>query len=202
MKEIQFDQSGLVPAIVQDWHTGRVLMLAYMNREALQKTLDSGETWFYSRSRGRLWHKGETSGHCQQVRRITYDCDGDAVLLQVEQRGPACHTGAADCFFWTLQEDAPLPQQHFLTELEQIISRRKAERPEGSYVVRLLEAGADRILRKVAEEAGEVIIAAKNGDRREIVHETGDLLFHLLVMLAGQEIAFSEVLAELERRHR
>jgi phosphoribosyl-ATP pyrophosphohydrolase/phosphoribosyl-AMP cyclohydrolase len=202
MKEIQFDQSGLVPAVVQDWHTGRVLMLAYMNKEALQKTLDSGETWFYSRSRSRLWHKGETSGHYQQVRRITYDCDGDALLLQVEQRGPACHTGAADCFFRTLQGDDPLPQEYFLTELERVITRRRAERPEGSYVVRLLEAGADRILKKVAEEAGEVIIAAKNSDRREIVHETGDLLFHLLVMLAGQEIAFSEVLAELERRHR
>jgi phosphoribosyl-ATP pyrophosphohydrolase/phosphoribosyl-AMP cyclohydrolase len=202
MKEIQFDESGLVPAIVQDWHTGRVLMLAYMNRESMQKTLDSGETWFYSRSRARLWHKGETSGHYQQVRRITYDCDGDAVLLQVEQRGPACHTGAATCFFRTLQEDVPLPQEYFLTELERIISRRKVEKPEKSYVVSLLSAGTDRILKKVAEEAGEVIIAAKNGDHREIVNETGDLLFHLLVMLAGQGVALSEVLAELERRHR
>lgn len=202
MKEIRFDEAGLVPAIVQDWHTGQVLMLAYMNSEALQKTLDSGETWFYSRSRGQLWHKGETSGHYQQVRRITYDCDGDALLLQVEQRGPACHTGAHACFFRALQEDEKPPGEYFLAELERTISRRKLEKPEGSYVVRLLSAGPDRILKKVAEEAGEVIIASKNGNRQEIVHETADLLFHLLVLLAALDVAFSEVLAELEQRHR
>lgn len=202
MNEIKFDQAGLVPAIVQDWHSGQVLMLAYMNREALQKTLESGETWFYSRSRNELWHKGETSGHFQQVRRISYDCDGDALLVQVEQTGAACHTGAAGCFFRTLQGDAAPPVEHFLVELERIISQRKVERPEGSYVAKLLEAGVDRILKKVAEEAGEVIIAAKNGDRTELVYETGDLLFHLLVLLSRQDVALSEVLAELARRHR
>ncbi|MBS3946785.1 MAG: bifunctional phosphoribosyl-AMP cyclohydrolase/phosphoribosyl-ATP diphosphatase HisIE [Dethiobacter sp.] len=202
MNEIKFDQAGLVPAIVQDWHSGQVLMLAYMNREALQKTLESGETWFYSRSRNELWHKGETSGHFQQVRRISYDCDGDALLVQVEQTGAACHTGAAGCFFRTLQAVGTPPAEHFLAELERIISQRKVERPEGSYVVKLLEAGVDRILKKVAEEAGEVIIAAKNEDRAELVYETGDLLFHLLVLLARQDVALSEVLAELARRHR
>ena len=202
MNEIKFDQAGLVPAIVQDWRSGQVLMLAYMNREALQKTLESGETWFYSRSRNELWHKGETSGHFQQVRRISYDCDGDALLVQVEQTGVACHTGAASCFFRTLQAGATPPAEHFLAELERIISQRKVERPEGSYVVKLLEAGVDRILKKVAEEAGEVIIAAKNEDRAELVYETGDLLFHLLVLLARQDVALSEVLAELARRHR
>lgn len=201
-KILKFDQAGLIPAIVQDLHTGRVLMLAYMNEESLNKTLASGETWFYSRSRQELWHKGASSGHTQTVKRIDYDCDGDALLVYVEQKGGACHTGATGCFYRTLTGEAVAVGQQFLPELEQIIAERKFNRPPGSYVSKLLNGGLDRILKKVAEEAGEVIIAAKNADREELIYECGDLLFHLLVLLAAQEVSLGEVIAELKRRHR
>ena len=188
-KILKFDQAGLIPAIVQDLHTGRVLMLAYMNEESLNKTLASGETWFYSRSRQELWHKGASSGHTQTVKRIDYDCDGDALLVYVEQKGGACHTGATGCFYRTLTGEAVAVGQQFLPELEQIIAERKFNRPPGSYVSKLLNGGLDRILKKVAEEAGEVIIAAKNADREELIYECGDLLFHLLVLLAAQDVS-------------
>lgn len=198
--ELKFDQEGLIPAIVQDFSTGRILMLAYMNEEALQKTLASGQTWFYSRSRQELWHKGATSGHTQTVKRLAYDCDGDTLLVQVEQTGAACHTGAATCFYRTLAGDAA-ETAYFLPELERIIAERKLNRPPDSYVAKLFTGGLDRILKKIGEEAGEVIIAAKNEARSELIYESGDLLFHLLVLLAAKDVAFSEVLAELQRRH-
>lgn len=203
MTQLKFDAAGLIPAIVQDVHTGRVLMLAYMNEESLQRTKETGMTWFYSRSRGELWHKGATSGHIQAVQRIDCDCDGDTLLIQVEQTGCACHTGAASCFYTTLAgEAAELPADNFLPELERIIAGRKAEMPEGSYVAKLFEKGLDRILKKIGEEAGEVIIAAKNEDRGELIYETGDLIFHLMVLLAEKDVALAEVLAELAGRHR
>lgn len=182
-------------------------MLAYMNEESLKKTLETGQTWFYSRSRQELWHKGETSGHIQTVKRIDYDCDGDALLLLVEQTGSACHTGATTCFYRTLQAagnntQGNIPKESFLWELEKIIAERKVNRPAGSYVAKLFNGGLDRILKKVGEEAGEVIIAAKNEDRSELIYESGDLLFHLLVLLAEKDIALSEVLTELAARHR
>ena len=200
MTTLKFDDKGLMPAVVQDAQTGRVLMLAYMNEESLKKTIESGQTWYFSRSRNELWHKGATSGHLQTVRRIDYDCDGDALLVQVEQTGCACHTGAATCFYQTLTGEA-LQSHNFLAELERIVTERKVNRPEGSYVAKLFDKGLDRILKKVGEEAGEVIIAAKNEDRGELIYETGDLLFHLMVMLAEKDVALSEVLAELARRH-
>jgi phosphoribosyl-AMP cyclohydrolase / phosphoribosyl-ATP pyrophosphohydrolase len=201
MNELKFNEAGLIPAIVQDAGSGQVLMLAYMNSESLQKTIDSGETWFFSRSRGKLWHKGETSGHTQKVVNIRYDCDCDALLLQVEQHGPACHTGAAGCFYRTLWGVDASARADFLFELERIIGARKAERPKGSYVAGLFDKGVDRILKKVGEEAGEVIIAAKNEDRSELIYEAGDLMFHLLVLLAAKDVSVTEVLSELARRH-
>ncbi|MBS4029984.1 MAG: bifunctional phosphoribosyl-AMP cyclohydrolase/phosphoribosyl-ATP diphosphatase HisIE [Clostridiales bacterium] len=201
MTELKFDQAGLIPAVVQDVNTGNVLMLAYMNTDSLKKTLETGETWFYSRSRSELWHKGATSGHIQTVKRIDYDCDGDALLVQVEQQGGACHTGAASCFYRTLSGEAPI-SGNFLAELEKIITGRKITKPAGSYTAKLFDGGLDRILKKVGEEAGEVIIAAKNQDRKELIYEIGDLLFHLLVLLAEKDVALSEVLTELASRHR
>ena len=202
IKNLKFDEKGLIPAVVQDAQTGRVLMLAYMNEESLTKTVQSGETWFFSRSRNELWHKGATSGHIQTVRRIDYDCDGDTLLVQVEQKGAACHTGAATCFYQSLSGGEYLDEGNFLPELERIIAERKVNKPEGSYVATLFDKGLDRILKKVGEEAGEVIIAAKNEDRDELIYESGDLLFHLLVLLAEKDVAVAEVLSELARRHR
>ncbi|MCW3491286.1 bifunctional phosphoribosyl-AMP cyclohydrolase/phosphoribosyl-ATP diphosphatase HisIE [Dethiobacter alkaliphilus] len=199
---LKFDQNGLIPAVVQDAETGRVLMLAYMNEESLKKTVETGETWFFSRSRNELWHKGATSGHIQKVRRIDFDCDKDALLVQVEQTGAACHTGAATCFYQSLSGAQNLDTGNFLPELERIIAERKVNKPEGSYVAKLFDKGLDRILKKVGEEAGEVIIAAKNEDRNELIYESGDLIFHLLVLLAEKDVAVSEVLSELARRHR
>ncbi|MDW7685098.1 MAG: bifunctional phosphoribosyl-AMP cyclohydrolase/phosphoribosyl-ATP diphosphatase HisIE [Bacillota bacterium] len=201
MTTLKFDKAGLIPAVIQDVQTGRVLMLAYMNEESLKKTMETGQTWFYSRSRNELWHKGATSGHIQTVRRIDYDCDGDALVVHVEQTGSACHTGAATCFYRSLS-DGDTKTEHFLAELERIIAERKINRPEGSYVAGLFAKGLDRILKKVGEEAGEVIIAAKNEDRKELIYESGDLLFHLLVLLAQKDVALSEVLSELSRRHK
>ncbi|MBS4007714.1 MAG: bifunctional phosphoribosyl-AMP cyclohydrolase/phosphoribosyl-ATP diphosphatase HisIE [Clostridium sp.] len=202
MTNLQFAENGLLPVVIQDALTERVLMLAYMNEEALQRTISTGQTWFYSRSRRELWHKGATSGHFQQVKRIAYDCDGDALLLWVEQIGNACHTGAASCFYRTLFGDESVGTANFLAELEQIIALRKQTKPLGSYTAKLFEQGLDRILKKIGEEAGEVIIAAKNQERSELIYESSDLLFHLLVLLAEKNVSLAEVLRELAGRHR
>ncbi len=201
MTDLKFNNDGLIPAIIQDADSGRVLMLAYMNCESLQKTVESGETWFYSRSRGRLWHKGETSGHVQKVLSIRYDCDCDTMLLLVKQCGPACHTGSKSCFFRTLSGQQEPEAGIFLPQLEEIIKSRRAGRPEGSYVAGLFDGGLDRILKKVGEEAAEVLIAAKNEDKDELVYEAGDLIFHLMVLMAAKGVSLSEVCKELARRH-
>ena len=177
MAELKYDRAGLIPAIVQDTYNGRVLMLAYMNKEALEKTLETGQAWFYSRSRQELWHKGATSGNFQIVKRIYFDCDGDALVLQVEQKGNACHTGAVTCFYRTLAAWENMPPANFLVELERIIAERKLKLPAGSYTAKLFAGGLDRILKKIGEEAGEVIIAAKNEERDELIYECGDLCF-------------------------
>lgn len=202
MTNLKFAEDGLIPVVVQDAKTERVLMLAYMNEAALEKTLTTGQTWFYSRSRRELWNKGATSGHFQQVKRIDYDCDGDALLVQVEQLGVACHTGASSCFYRMLAGDESVGTANFLAELEEIIAERKITKPAGSYVAKLFEQGLDRILKKVGEEAGEVIIAAKNQDRAELIYESSDLFFHLLVLLAEKNVTLAEVLRELASRHR
>lgn len=203
---LKFDEAtGLIPAIVQDVQSKEVLMLAYMNRESLQKTLDTGTTWFWSRSRQEYWNKGATSGHVQQVARISYDCDKDTLLVEVKQTGAACHTGHYSCFF--TQGVGDTRQIHegnryaILDELIQTIAKRYAERPEGAYTTYLFEKGLDKILKKVGEESTEVIVAAKNRDDYELTCEVGDLIYHLLVLLRQQELPLDAVLDELEKRH-
>ncbi|MET3697534.1 phosphoribosyl-ATP pyrophosphatase /phosphoribosyl-AMP cyclohydrolase [Bacillus oleivorans] len=205
VNEIKFDEKGLVPAIVQDFQTKEVLTLAYMDEESLQKSIETKETWFYSRSRQELWHKGETSGHTQKIISMTYDCDGDAIVVQVIANGPACHNGTTSCFTETFFKDKQEVESgvsaEFLLELEKVVAKREAERPEGSYTTYLFEKGVDKILKKVGEEASEVIIAAKNRDHDELKWEAADLLYHLLVLLKEQELPFTEVLKVLKERH-
>ncbi|MFP7297294.1 bifunctional phosphoribosyl-AMP cyclohydrolase/phosphoribosyl-ATP diphosphatase HisIE [Neobacillus niacini] len=202
---IRFDEKGLVPAIVQDADTKEVLTLAYMNQESLTKTLETGETWFYSRSRQELWHKGATSGNTQSVVSVKYDCDQDAVLVLVEPKGPACHTGAVSCFTEGVVSEraaSGLGDYQILQTLEKLIIEREKERPEGAYTTYLFEKGVDKILKKVGEEAAEVIIAAKNRDKEELKWEAADLLYHLQVLLVEQGLPFKEVLKTLEERHK
>jgi phosphoribosyl-AMP cyclohydrolase / phosphoribosyl-ATP pyrophosphohydrolase len=206
MAELKFDEKGLITAVVQDAVTREVLTVAYMNKESLGKSLETRETWFYSRSRQELWHKGETSGNTQRIVDIKYDCDGDALVVLVEPAGPACHTGSVSCFNESLlHEETPaaasLSDYRILQALEQVIADRERERPEGAYTTYLFEKGVDKILKKVGEEASEVIIAAKNRDQEELKWESADLLYHLLVLLREQELPFKEVLAVLDKRH-
>jgi phosphoribosyl-AMP cyclohydrolase / phosphoribosyl-ATP pyrophosphohydrolase len=198
--EVRFGEDGLVPVVIQDADTREVLTLAYMNKEALDLTLKTGEMWLYSRSRRRLWHKGETSGHTQRVVSLHLDCDRDALTAHVVPAGPACHRGTYSCFDGIEKESRFSSRFDVLERLEKTIAARAVERPEGSYTARLLEQGLDRILKKVGEEAAEVIIAAKNGVHAELRHETADLLFHLLVLLRAANLPLDEVLAELKRR--
>ncbi len=201
LKDLKYNEAGLIPAVVQEYHTKEVLMVAYMSLESLQKTLETGETWFFSRSRQALWHKGETSGNIQMVKAIDYDCDQDTLLVWVVQRGNACHTGARSCFFNRLYDagEAPL-NRDILFELYGVIGQRKARPREGSYTSYLFEKGIDKILKKVGEETAEVIIGAKNPDTKELVYETADLLYHLLVLLNEREIPLEAVLKELQER--
>jgi phosphoribosyl-ATP pyrophosphohydrolase/phosphoribosyl-AMP cyclohydrolase len=207
-EQIRWSPEGLVPAIVQDANSKEVLMLAYMNRESLQRSLNSGETWFWSRSRGELWHKGATSGHAQRIVSIRYDCDGDTLLVSAVPNGPACHTGAYSCFYrdasGELAEGDRPAEDRFgpLSRLETTIAQRDAERPEGAYTTYLFEKGLDKILKKIGEESAEVIIAGKNRDAQELRCEAADLIFHLMVLLREQGIPFDDVLRELEFRHR
>ncbi|WP_188066220.1 bifunctional phosphoribosyl-AMP cyclohydrolase/phosphoribosyl-ATP diphosphatase HisIE [Brevibacillus brevis] len=205
VEKLRFDEKGLIPVIVQDAGSKTVLTLAYMNEESLQKSLATKETWFWSRSRQQLWHKGETSGHTQRIVSMRYDCDGDALVVMVEPNGPACHTGAYSCFTQealTDTDDGPVQVDRFaiLSELEELIAAREAERPEGSYTTYLFEKGVDKILKKVGEEAAEVIIAAKNRSREELRYEASDLIFHLMVLLREQKLPLEDVLMELQRR--
>ncbi|UOR11722.1 bifunctional phosphoribosyl-AMP cyclohydrolase/phosphoribosyl-ATP diphosphatase HisIE [Halobacillus amylolyticus] len=202
---IQFDEKGLVPAIVQDARSKSVLTLAYMNRESINLTLEKGETIFYSRSRKELWHKGETSGNTQKVVNIHFDCDQDALLVQVIPSGPACHKGEYSCFNESLldQGDKGIDQQPYaiLDQLRNVLSERKTTLPENSYTSQLFQEGVDRIAKKIGEEAGEVIIAAKNDDPEELSMESADLLFHLLMLLTDRGVSLDQVLAVLEKRH-
>ncbi len=212
---LKFDRQGLIPAVLQDTNTREVLMVAYMDEEAVRRTMESGDAWFWSRSRQELWHKGETSGNFQRVVRAQADCDSDAILLEVNPDGPACHTGAASCFFQSLEDAAaspatPLPLGddetkgslgvEVLQELTEVIAQRHRDMPEGSYVAKLLADGPDAIVRKVGEEATEVIIAGKNDENAELVWEVADLWFHTLVLLEAKGATLDEVCAELARR--
>ena len=199
-KTVKFDERGLVPAIVQDARTREVLTLAYMNEESLARTLETGQTWFWSRSRNELWHKCETSGNTQHVVSVTADCDHDALVVLVEPAGPACHTGARSCFDLELTDE----QAHdgLFQELYEVVKTRQRERPDGSYTTYLFDKGLDKILKKVGEESAETIIAAKNDDPKQLVSETADLLYHLLVMLVARDVSLGEVRAELAQRRK
>jgi len=198
---------GLLPAIIVDNRTQEVLMLAYMDETAFNKTVETKETWFYSRSRNEYWNKGATSGSKQIVRSIQYDCDGDTLLIKVDPLGPACHTGERTCFFQSVElegEETPEVQgeepQTIYAELMEEILDRKLKPVEGSYTNYLFEKGIDKISKKLIEEAGEVIISAKNNDKEELMYETSDLLYHCLVLLANQGVALEDVEAELRSR--
>ncbi|MED1739235.1 bifunctional phosphoribosyl-AMP cyclohydrolase/phosphoribosyl-ATP diphosphatase HisIE [Bacillus swezeyi] len=201
--ELTFNEAGLIPAIVQDAASKEVLTLAYMNKESFEKTLETRETWFFSRSRGELWHKGATSGNVQHVKDIRLDCDQDALVVLVEPAGPACHKGSYSCF--TSMDDRKAAgggRFAIINELEAVIAKRQAEMPEGAYTTYLFHEGIDKILKKVGEEAAEVIIASKNRDHEELKWEAADLIYHLLVLLREQSLPLDEVLEVLKKRHK
>ncbi|MFZ4628588.1 MAG: bifunctional phosphoribosyl-AMP cyclohydrolase/phosphoribosyl-ATP diphosphatase HisIE [Blastocatellia bacterium] len=224
MQHLKFDEQGLIPAIVQDDQTREVLMIAYMNAESLTRTLQTGETWFWSRSRQSLWHKGETSGNIQQVVDLRVDCDGDALLVLVRPKGPACHTGEQTCFYrstsgeesgslvevkesrqdLTLVNVAALDLGILLEDLYQLIRERAEQRPENSYTTYLFEKGLDKILKKVGEECAETIIAAKNvrgvEGRQQLSAEISDLLYHLLVLMVDRDLRLADIVSELHAR--
>ena len=205
--KIQWNEAGLAPAVVQDAVSGRVLMLAWMNEEALSRTIESGRVHFWSRSRRTLWKKGETSGNELHLRSLTADCDGDVLLVQADPTGPTCHTGRTSCFFEPVTErgeaaePAPAPELGTaLSALTRVVKERAASRPEGSYTAALLKAGTPRIAQKVGEEAVEVSLAAVSGSPGEVVNESVDLVYHLLVLLEALGIDGREVAAEITRR--
>lgn len=210
---VKFDEKGLVPAVVQE-ENGQVLMLAYMNEESLKKTLETGYTWFFSRSRQKLWQKGETSGNVQKVKEISYDCDGDTLLVRVHQTGVACHTGTYTCFsgrklmggeekgIAVVPPEKKADLAEVLYDLYNVIQDRRFNPVEGSYTNYLFEKGQDKILKKVGEEAVETIIASKNNVRKDVVYEMGDLWYHCLVLLAYHNISPEELFAELMGRRK
>jgi phosphoribosyl-ATP pyrophosphohydrolase/phosphoribosyl-AMP cyclohydrolase len=196
--DVKFDDKGLIPAVIQNASDGKVLMLGYMNRESLALTLEKRLCCFYSRSRRQLWWKGETSGNRLHVISVTADCDADALLIKVNPDGPTCHTGKESCFFEAI---LPGDEAFTLDALYTLIQGRKTEKKEGSYTTYLFDKGLDKILKKVGEEATEVIIAGKGGNRRETVYEIADLAYHLLVLMVQQEISTQDILDELASRH-
>ena len=205
LSEVRFGADGLVPVIAQESRSGNVLMVAYANREALERTATTGQAHYYSRSRNGLWRKGEASGHVQSVREIRLDCDADAVLYRVEQTGPACHTGTATCFARAVGPDGlPLAEEdpggHLLTRLATVVADRARQRPEGSYTVRLLDKGIPGISQKVGEEAVEVVVAANTEDDERLASEAADLLYHLLVLLQARGVPLDAVWRQLEQR--
>ncbi|MDR3278606.1 MAG: bifunctional phosphoribosyl-AMP cyclohydrolase/phosphoribosyl-ATP diphosphatase HisIE [Oscillospiraceae bacterium] len=200
VNDLKFDAQGLIPAVVTDSLSGKVLTLAYMNRESLEITIKEGRTCFWSRSRKELWRKGETSGNIQRVVNIKADCDRDALVVLVEKAGPACHTGADSCF----SDDVYISEElsAFSADgLFDLLLDRKANRKEGSYTTYLFDKGLDKILKKVGEESTEVIIAAKSGDRAETVYEIADLMYHVMALMAEAGVAPADIRAELASRH-
>jgi phosphoribosyl-ATP pyrophosphohydrolase/phosphoribosyl-AMP cyclohydrolase len=214
-EDVRFDERGLVPAIVQDARTREVLTLAYMNEESLRRTLKHGETWFWSRSRSELWHKGATSGHTQRVVAVHLDCDSDALVVLVAPRGPACHMGTTSCFHQSFEvmQTASAENQDVegwdapgigvtLEHLFEVVESRRREMPEGSYTTYLFEKGLNKILKKVGEESAETIIAAKDGDAGALTGETADLVYHLLVLMVERGLTLEALSRELARRSR
>ena len=207
--ELKFDENGLIPAIVQDHETKQVLTLAYMNRESLDITVREGRTCFWSRSRQELWRKGETSGNIQHIVNIIADCDSDALLIEVQPEGPACHTGSVSCFESVVhgelsaETESPISVdgEFDLSTLYSLLTQRHSERPEGSYTTYLFDKGREKILKKIGEECSEVIIGAMKGDKAETVYELADLCYHALVLMVSENITTEDVLAELASRH-
>ena len=209
IEEIKFDEDGLVPVVVQDANTWQVLTLAYMNAESLKRTLETSETWFWSRSRSSLWHKGETSGHTQRVVDILVDCDNDSLTILVKPNGPACHTGEQSCFHNALQEAGGFQEKStdrksdlgdVLNDLYALVDSRRRNRPEGSYTTYLFDQGLDKILKKVGEESSETIIAAKNQNQGVLAREFSDLLYHLIVLMVERGLTLNEIRDELVSR--
>lgn len=215
--KLKWNSDGLIPVIAQDATTEEVLMLAYMNKESLSRTIESGEAVYYSRSRQELWRKGETSGHFQKIVAMSYDCDADTILIKVDQVGVACHEGDKSCFHYDLREllengskvklDADpsingVALGKRLGLLESVIADRHANRPEGAYTTYLFEKGIDKILKKVGEESAEVIIGAKNDGPEEVIYEASDLFYHLLVLFREKGVNISDIEAELAKRYK
>lgn len=200
INELRFDEKGLIPAIVVEAVTKKVLTLAYMNKESLKISMEKGLTCFWSRSRGELWLKGETSGNYQHIVSITADCDRDALVVEVEKDGPACHTGSDSCFTAPLWESGERSEFSY-ESLMKLIEGRKTDKKEGSYTTYLFEKGIDKILKKVGEESTEVIIAAKADDKRETVYEIADLAYHVMVLMIEMGISLDDIRAELASRH-
>lgn len=214
VQSLKFDEQGLIPAVVQNSRTNEILTLAYMNAESLVRTLETRQTWFWSRSRKELWHKGETSGNFQNVVDIRIDCDGDALVVLVDPEGPACHLGEDTCFHRQLKEteyerlhksvslvnQSSLELGILLDELYGLIEERKLKRPEGSYTTYLFNAGLDKILKKVGEESAETIIAAKNNSTQQMTSEISDLLYHLLVLMSERGVRLEDIFNELKQR--
>lgn len=200
IESLKFDEKGLIPAIVQDYYTKKVLTVAYMNRESLQISMQKQLTCFYSRSRGQLWLKGETSGNFQHIVSITADCDNDALVVEVKKDGPACHLGGDSCFVNTVYQN-PDEKSFSFDMLYELIEGRKTEKKEGSYTTYLFEKGLDKILKKVGEECTEVIVAAKGGSKEETVFEISDLAYHVLVLMVQYGISLADIKDELAKRH-
>lgn len=198
--KLKFDDSGLIPAVVTDFYSKKVLTVAYMNRESLKISIEEGKTCFYSRSRKSLWRKGETSGNFQHIVSIKADCDYDALTVEVIKDGPACHTGSDSCFNEYVFKSDSLTEFSF-DILYEMLMQRKADKPEGSYTTYLFEQGIDKILKKVGEESTEVIVAGKGGEREETVYEIADLAYHVMVLMAQMDITPKDVVAELAKRH-
>jgi phosphoribosyl-ATP pyrophosphohydrolase/phosphoribosyl-AMP cyclohydrolase len=202
LDQIRYNDQGLVPAIVQDYLDGTVLMMAWMNRDSLQKTMETGETWFWSRSRQELWHKGATSGHLQRVKSLRYDCDSDALLITVEQMGDiACHTGERSCFH-QVESSKASPPADTLSQVFEVICDRRDHPSESSYTCKLLSGGDNKILKKIGEEAAEVVMACKDDDPDAIAGEVADLFYHTLVALAHHQVDIKAVYRKLQDRRR
>ncbi len=209
LKEVKFDKNGLVTAVVQDYHSKKVRMVAYMNEEALLKTLETGQVYYFSRSRNELWLKGDTSGYYQYLKGMSIDCDGDALLLQIEQvGGVSCHTGQSTCFYRDLTESVEITinrgkvksSDNMLTNLYDTIIERKNNPKEGSYTNYLLDKGMNKILKKVGEEASEIIIAAKDASKQDVIFEVSDFMYHVSVMMASLGVTWQDIEEELNKR--
>lgn len=203
LSTIKYNEAGLIPAIIQDYHTRQVLMMAWMNEDSLNQSIKTKKATFYSRSRQQLWVKGETSGNIQTIVTMDYDCDADTLLLQVIPTGPACHTGNTSCFYRNIltDENSANGNIEILPKLFKLIANRRANPVEGSYTNYLFEKGIDKICKKIGEESAETIIAAKNNDPDELVYESSDLIYHLFVLLNNQGVDLDAIYEELTKRH-